>query len=107
LSVNLRFIYAGGKRDAPILLSESRAEGETVRDFSKNYEEKLTDYSRVDLGVSFKRNKEKYASVISLNVQNVAGIKNVFGNYYNRFTDEVMTATQLGLFPNLSYKIEF
>jgi hypothetical protein len=107
LNLNARFIYAGGKREAPILLAESKEMGYTVRDYSKNYEVKLDDYMRVDIGISYKVNKVKSASVFSINVQNVFAIENEYGRYYSRQFDNIQTEVQLGFFPNLSYRIEF
>lgn len=107
LNLNARFIYAGGKRQAPILLSESREVGYTVSDYSRNYEIKMDDYMRVDFGISYKVNKAKSASVFSLNAQNVFAIENEYGRYYNRFSGQIESEVQLGFFPNLSYRIEF
>ena len=107
LNINARLIYAGGKREAPILQGESREIGSTVRDFSKNYEVKMDDYVRIDFGVSFKMNKAKSASVFSINAQNVFAIENEYGRYYSPFTNSIQSEVQLGFFPNLSYRIEF
>ena len=107
LNINTRFIYAGGKREAPILLQESRESGFTRRDYSRNFDVKLDDYVRVDFGVSYKKNKARSASVISLNAQNVFAIENESGRFYSRFSDGISSQVQLGFFPNLSYRIEF
>jgi len=107
IGLNARLIMAGGNRDAPILLAESRELGYTVRDFNRNYEQQLDGYFRIDFGANYRKNRPKSASIIAVNVQNVFATENVFGNYYNPFTNSVENATQLGLFPNLSYKIEF
>lgn len=107
LSLNARFIFAGGKRQAPILLNESRESGHTILDRSRNFENKLDDYIRLDFGVSYKQNKKRHASIIAVNVQNVLGIENALGSYYSPFSDAIETQTQLGMFPNLSYKVEF
>ncbi|MBV6642762.1 MAG: TonB-dependent receptor [Cyclobacteriaceae bacterium] len=107
LNVNVRMIYAGGKREAPIDVEASRNEGYTVRDFTRNFESRLEDYKRLDLGVSYKKNKTKTAYTISVNVQNVLGIENVYSQYYIPKQDAIFSATQLGVFPNLSYKLDF
>lgn len=107
LSLNGRLIYAGGKRETPIDLAASRDMGYTVRDYSRRFETKLPDYFRMDVGISYKRNRPRAASVIAINVQNVLGYENVAYHYYGPITDKVLRGTQLGMFPNLSYKIEF
>ncbi len=107
LNVNARVIYAGGKREAPIDIEASRNEGYTVRDLNRNFEAKLDDYKRLDLGVSYKKNKAKTAYTISVNVQNVLGMENVYSKFYIPKEDAIFSATQLGMFPNLSYKLDF
>lgn len=107
LGLNGRFILAGAKRDTPILLDESRTMGYTVKDFTRIYEERLPAYVRFDIGVSFKRNRPKVSSVYAINIQNVIGYENVAYSYYANRADRVEYATQVGIFPNLSYKIEF
>ncbi len=107
LNVNARMIYAGGKREAPIDIEASRNEGYTVRDYSRNFEARMDDYKRLDLGVSFKKNKTRTAYTISVNVQNVLGIENAYSKFYIPKEDAIFSATQLGMFPNLSYKLDF
>ncbi|XOV93138.1 MAG: carboxypeptidase-like regulatory domain-containing protein [Bacteroidota bacterium] len=107
LNVNARIIYAGGKREAPINIESSRDEGYTVRYYDRNYESKMEDYKRLDLGVSYKKNKIKTAYTISVNVQNVLGMENVYGKFYIPKTDSIFSASQLGVFPNISYKLDF
>ena len=107
LNVNARVILAGGKREAPIDVTASRNEGYTVRDYTRNFEAKMDDYKRLDLGVSYKKNKSKTAYTISVNVQNVLGIENVYSKFYIPKEDAIFSASQLGIFPNLSYKLDF
>jgi hypothetical protein len=105
LNLNARLIVAGGKREAPILLEASRLEGYTVRDYSRNFENKLDAYWRIDFGANYKINRPKTAYVFSLNVQNLFAVENEFERYY--FQGKIQSATQLGFFPNFSYRIEF
>ncbi|MFY0601152.1 MAG: TonB-dependent receptor [Cyclobacteriaceae bacterium] len=105
LNLNARFILAGGKREAPIFLRASQIEGSTVRDFENNYEAKLDPYWRVDFGASYKINRPKTAYVFAMNIQNLFAIENEFERFYNN--GAIQSATQLGFFPNLSYRIEF
>jgi len=107
LGFNTRVIYAGGNRKIPINLEESQAQDRTVWDYVNAYEERLPDYARLDVGVSYRRNKPTISSVLSLNVQNVTARYNVFGEYFDSHTDRVETFQQLGFLPNLSYRIEF
>lgn len=107
ISVNAKLILAGGQRMAPILLDESREQGYTVWDFSRINEASLQDYRRLDIGINYRRNFANRSSIIDFSVQNVLGIENEGWRYYNPFTDTISSDYQLGMFPNLSYKVEF
>lgn len=107
ININGRFILSGGKRDAPILLDQSRLEGRTVRDHSRAFELKYDDYWRVDLGISYRKDHPAMSSVVSINIQNVTGKANEYGRFYSEEVDRIVTASQIGMFPNLSYRVEF
>ena len=101
LGINVKIITAGGKRQAPINMSASRNRGFTVYDYENNYQLKLDPFSRIDLGISFRKNKEKTASVIALNIQNLTQKENEIQRFFGG------SDTQLSFIPNLSYKLEF
>lgn len=107
IALNGRFIWSGGKREAPILIPDSQSEGYTVYDFDRNFEHLLTNYYRIDFGFSYRKNKEKSAQILAINVQNVTAVENEFSRYYSPEASRVVTETQLSFFPNLSYKWEF
>ncbi len=107
LSTNGRFIFSGGKREAPIDVDASRQEGYTVRDYTRNYEMKLDEYIRFDIGITYKVNRRRSTSAIALNIQNAVGRTNEFGRYYSSFSDSVVSEGQVGMFPNLSYRVSF
>ena len=107
IGVNSRLIMSGGKRTAPILLAESMESEYTIRDYTRNNEVQLDDYFRIDIGINYRKNRSKSSSVVAINVQNVLARQNVFDNYYDPYFGQIRKATQLGMFPNLSYKIEF
>ena len=107
LSLNSRVIISGGKREAPILLPQSREAGFTIRDYNRNFETRLNDYTRLDIGISWKVNRPKSTSTIAINVQNVIGKANEFGRFYSSQADQVVAESQVGMFPNLSYRISF
>jgi hypothetical protein len=83
--------------------------------------EQLPTYFRADLNLYLKRNHRHYSSTLQLDIQNISNRENIQYRYYNvklpKNTETVMLnkATpqavqvfkQLGLIPNLVYKIEF
>ena len=107
IGLNSRMIWAGNNRVIPIDLEQSREVGGQVNDFDRAFEERLANYWRIDFGISYRKNKPKHSSIIALNVQNVTGKINVAFPYYSSFTKDVRFDEQLGVFPNLSYRLEF
>lgn len=107
IGLNGKFIWSGGKREAPILLPESQTEGYTVYDYGNNFENLLTNYYRFDIGFSYRKNKENSAQILALNIQNFTAVENEFARYYSPEVGQVVSESQLSFFPNLSYKWEF
>ncbi len=105
LSFNGKLIFAGGKRQAPINVRASRNQGFTVFRFEDNYELKLDDFFRMDIGISYRKNKKNITSVIALDIQNLTQRENEFGRFYNG--RGIASDTSVSFFPNLSYRIEF
>ncbi|WP_425392960.1 TonB-dependent receptor [Ekhidna sp.] len=107
ISLNGKLIFAGGKRQAPINIAASINEGHTVYRFENNYEMKLDGYFRMDVGISYRKNKKRTTSVISLDIQNLTQRENEFFRYYDVGNRSVVSEAQISFFPNLSYRIEF
>jgi hypothetical protein len=106
-AANIKLLASGGNRATPIDLEQSRAEGKTVRDWSRSYSEQLPAYFRTDLRVSYTKNKKRTTSTISLDIQNVTNRLNAFDRYYELKKDKVTLITQTGLLPILNYRLEF
>ena len=107
--------WAGGKRYTPIDLEASRAEGTTVRDDSRAYEEQYPDYLRIDLKTTFRMNGKKVTQEWSVDMQNLTNRNNVFAQAYSPAADNdgdpatpaIQTTYQIGLFPVVQYRILF
>ena len=108
LGFNGKLLFAGGKRQAPINTLASINERRTVYQYDQNYDLKLNDFFRMDIGITYRKNKKKTTSVISLNVQNLTQRENELSRYFT-FNNGggIRSDTQLSFFPNLSYRIEF
>ncbi len=96
LSTDLRFTYRDGFMDRSSDPNEIYI-----------YDERLPEYWRTDVRVSYKKNKEKSTVIWALDLQNITNRKNVAYRYYDRVTGQRETKFQLGLIPVLSYKILF
>jgi hypothetical protein len=67
----------------------------------------VADYFRSDLNVYLKKNHKKWSSVVQLDIQNVTNRLNEQYYYYDTFLQKQTPQYQLGLLPNLSYRITF
>lgn len=62
---------------------------------------------RLDLRVYLKTDREGRTGMWALDLQNATNARNEAFRYYDQRKGEVVTKYQLGLIPNLSYRIEF
>ncbi len=106
-AADINLNYAGGKRYTTIDLAASQLAGEAVYDTAHNFENKLKDYFRTDLKLSYKRNGKKINQEWSLDLRNAFDIKNIFSHDYNARTNNIDTSYQTGLLPVVQYRILF
>ena len=107
-SLDFKYTNAGGRAYTPINLTASNAierEVLSTNDFSDFYD----NYFRIDLklGYSINSAKRKLSQTISLDIQNITNHKNIFSQSYNGGSNSIKTNYQLGLFPNVVYKVQF
>ncbi|MEZ4902627.1 MAG: hypothetical protein R2822_13200 [Spirosomataceae bacterium] len=106
--VGARLMYNGGYRYTPADLAASAAQGRFVPLKGADYESQAPAYFRVDGRVSYRSNRKKYATVLSLDVQNATNYINVTSISYNPVTNALEPRkTGNGFVPVLSYQIDF
>lgn len=105
--VNAKILWLGGFRDTPINLAASREFQQTVYLQNEDFSYKMKDYFRPDLRIYWKKSNAKYSRTLALDLQNVSGTKNQAFKFYDTLKKEIITQTQLGLIPVLSYRWEF
>ncbi|MCC6414279.1 MAG: TonB-dependent receptor [Saprospiraceae bacterium] len=108
--LNARFGWSGGMRAMPIdtLASQFNILQKTVYDQSEGFTERLPDYLRLDLRVYWKWNLgNRRNSTFGMDLQNVTLRQNVAYYYWDPHTQAVETKYQLGLIPNISWRLEF
>lgn len=93
--VNARVSLAGGAPFGPlpfnVPLSEARS----------------TAFGRLDLRVYLRRERERHSSLWALDLLNATNAQNMAYVYYDSQQRGPVTVYQMGLLPNLSYRIEF
>ncbi len=107
IGTNVRLMWRGGYRTIPIDLDASLAQNEEVRKYDEAFTVHAPDYVRLDVGINYRGNLPKWSWEVSLNVQNVINRMNVLDEYYNPVSQELETATMVGLVPILNLKFEF
>ena len=106
LGFNARFVLAGGIRYVPLDAERTRAEQRIFFDLDNVYTQRIDDYYRLDVGVSYTINRTSLTHAIRFDIQNVTGRENVQGFNYNRNLEPV-PFFHAGLIPILSYRVTF
>jgi hypothetical protein len=107
LGFNLKNAWVGGQYDTPIDRASSQTQQKEVRDESNPFSVKLKDFYKLDVGIKYKRNKNKYTSTLSLDLMNATNNKNIGGLTYDIANDKLEEWTMMPFVPVLSYKVEF
>jgi len=107
LTIDFKLTRNGGGRFTPILLEESIAVGEEIRDNASAFTGQFPDYFRTDIRIGFKRIGKKITQEVALDVQNVTNQRNVFFEEYNVSTQGIATTFQTGRLPIPLYRIYF
>ena len=81
LQTGLKLLFNGGQRLTPLLYEgvNSNNPNEPLLDESKAFTEKVDPYFRPDLRIAYRKDKEKYAWSLSLDVQNAIARRNIDG----------------------------
>ncbi|MEO6131289.1 MAG: hypothetical protein ABIQ02_05545 [Saprospiraceae bacterium] len=101
-NLSLRGLLNGGLWEPVIDELQSDLQQTTVYAYPVNYDQHLSMYKRLDMGISRTIATTKIRWRYSLNVQNVLGLTNVAYHYYDPFLHEVKAQEQLGLIPIFS-----
>ncbi len=107
ITINGKATYAGGKRYIPIDLSASQNSNQTEYFYDRAYEDQYKDYFRIDVKFGFKLNGKKMTQEWAFDLQNILNRKNIFQQVYNPVKRNIQTEYQLGLFPMMTYRINF
>ncbi len=107
VTIDLKTVWAGGKRYIPIDLEASKTENATIYDWANAYEEKYDDYFRTDLRIGVKINRNRFNHEWAIDLQNITGYKSIFMEGYDGNKDETYYVYQQGFVPMFLYRIQF
>jgi hypothetical protein len=105
--INIKTICAGGYRNIPVDIERSRLAGYTILNMEEAYSQQNPAYFRTDLRVSMKWNRRHLTSILSLDIQNVTNRLNIFSQWYDINSNQMINTYQTGIIPVVNYKIEF
>jgi hypothetical protein len=106
--LNARLTSRGGFRAMPVDQAASAAARTTVFDAANGFSQRLPAFFRTDVRVYWRRHTgNRRNSTLALEIQNVTARQNIAYFYYDPFLEQVETKYQLGLLPNLSWRLEF
>ncbi|MEL6674514.1 MAG: TonB-dependent receptor [Bacteroidota bacterium] len=108
LQIGGRLLYNGGFRYTPPDWEASAQAGRFISDETKAWQDQVGAYTRIDCRISYRANRPKVATMLSLDVQNVANRANPRGIGYDANSQELFfRGHPSGLIPVLSYQLDF
>lgn len=105
-SINVRSAWIGGMRETPIDYLVSQQEGTTVWHNDLAWNLRLADYFKTDLRFMLTSNTKKRTTSWAIDIQNAFNRKNEAFRYYDSVAGEIITKTQLGIIPLLTWRLE-
>jgi hypothetical protein len=105
--VSAKVTYMGGLRYTPALYDESIAAQLYMPDYSRAFKSQFPSSTGVDLSVTYRVNKSKYAGVWYIMVKNALLQPDYGEPYYDFITKDVIIDKMKMPFPHVGYKIEF
>ena len=107
LGLNIRFYTRGGLWEGPINVAASQAQLTTIYDEVLAFTEQLPAFFKIDFRIHYKRTKEKYTSILGLDILNATNQENIAYYFYNATNQSTLPKNHLGIIPILSYRIEY
>lgn len=107
LIFDVKTSLAGGRRYTPISLEDSRLQNRQVLLNDQAFSLQYDPYFRTDFKITYRINNSTLSHEIYINIDNVFNTTNLFSEYYNTFSQEIVTINQLGLFPTFLWKVIF
>ncbi len=107
LNIDIKTVYAGGKRYIPIDFEASQLAGVEILDYTNAYEPQYNDYFRLDGRLGFKTNFKKFNAEFAFDLQNITNHKNVLLQNYDVETNTLVNDYQLGLFYVFFIRFQF
>ncbi len=106
ITLDLRTVWAGGKRYTPVDIAGSVEENAVVWDWERPFEMQ-EDYFRVDFRIGYKMNGRRISQEWAVDLQNLTAHQNLFMEEFNFEEGKVNKVYQQGFVPMMLYRIQF
>ena len=108
LQIGGRVMYNGGFRFTPPDFVLSAQEGRYIADEANPWQTQVQPYFRIDSRISYRRNRQGRATILSLDIQNLTDRRNTNRLGYDPLTNSLTYGTHpSGFIPVLSYQVDF
>jgi hypothetical protein len=104
---NSRIIWRGGNRYTPIDEQASLLSGSEVKFNESTYNERVSDYFRIDISTNVRFNFPSCSFIVSTEIQNVTNRLNINRYYFDPYTKSIRTVYMFGIMPVFNVKVEF
>lgn len=99
--------FAGGRRYTPFDIAASQAAGFGIEREDEAFTASFADYFRLDFKLGVRYNAKKVTQEFFVDIQNITDNQNEFQREYDHNIRGIRTTYQLGLFPNVQYRLTF
>lgn len=109
IGLNIRALNRGGFRYTPVNTELSLSRRRVVFDVLRTYEKQLPDYSRVDLGASYRVNRKGSSWTFLAEIQNLTNRHNVVRRRFSYTQGKIVTrdSYSVGIVPVFSVRVDF
>ncbi|MDH5366096.1 MAG: carboxypeptidase-like regulatory domain-containing protein [Cyclobacteriaceae bacterium] len=105
--LNIGYNVMGGLRESPVDIQNSQIRKEVIYNTYEAFSKQNAMVNYMDITITYKKNKNKTATIWGLQVKNVLGSKEFQGHQYNFRTNQVDELNVAAVIPNLYFKVEF
>ena len=107
LITGIKATWTGGKRYVPYDIQKTVQFNKANYDWEKAYENKQSDYIRIDLKCGIRLNKPAYFLEFIMDFQNLINHRNIFMERIDPMDGTISKEYQVGFFPMGTIKIQF
>ena len=108
-TMDVKLTTLGGRYVTPVNLQASIAANKEVLDETRYNAEQLKGYFRMDVkfGIRINSSKRRLSHTFYLDLQNITNNDNIFLRRYNPERQRIGEVNQIGLFPDVLYRLQF